>query len=45
MIIQYFLFMCFNKETGERKVEYIKTLSGLNSLKQTLLMKKNVYRI
>lgn len=38
-----FIFMSIDIETGERKVEYVKTESGLNSVKQVILMKRYFY--
>lgn len=35
-----YLFMTINKDTGHKKVEYITTESGLNSVRQVLLMKR-----
>lgn len=38
-----FVLMTINKETGHRKVEYIKTLSGINSMEQVLQIKRLFY--
>ena len=37
------IFMAINKETGERRVEYITTRHGLNTVEQVLLMKRFFY--
>lgn len=37
------LFMAINKETGERRVEYIKAKNGLNTVTQVMYMKRYFY--
>ena len=38
-----FMLMTINKETGYRKVEYIRAYNGLNTLTQVMLMKRLFY--
>lgn len=38
-----FMCMAFNKETGERKFEFIRTIKGMNSLDQVMQMKRLFY--